>query len=88
MSITKRYSRWYAYEILNKVKKDEQEKGKIIIDLNEELIEIDDELNRKVLCEDSKEKKIGKLITKCGNEEIAKLLYESKLNSADIEYIR
>jgi hypothetical protein len=51
---------------------------------NKELIKIDNELNRKVLCEGCKEKKIKDLITKCENEEMARLLYESKLNSDSI----
>ena len=49
---------------------------------------IDDKLNRNILCEGCKEKKVEKLITKCGNEEMAKLLYKSKLNSDEIDYIR
>ena len=36
--------------------------------------------------EGCKENKIEKLITKCGNEEMAKLLYESKLNSNYIQW--
>jgi hypothetical protein len=31
-----------------------------------------------------RKKKLEKLINKCGNEEMAKLLYESKLNSDNI----
>ena len=48
--------------------------------INNELIKKDNELNTKVLCEDCKEKKIEYLITKCGNEELARLLYDSKFN--------
>ena len=52
------------------------------------LIKKDNELNTKVLCEGCKEKKIEYLITKCGNEEMAKLLYQCKLNSdSDPDYI-
>src|SRR4051812_25800498 len=40
----------------------------IINQLVNELIKINDELNRKVLCECCKEKKIEKLNYKCGNE--------------------
>ena len=54
-----------------------------LFNLLNELIKIDDKLNRNalLLCEGCREKKIEKLITKCGNEEMARLLYESKLNS-------
>ena len=45
-------------------------------------------LNRKVLCEKCKEKKKENLINKCGNEELARLLYASKLNSHNDWYIR
>ena len=53
----------------------EQKKKKIVYELDYRLVEIDDELNRKVLCEGCKEKNIKKLINKCGNEEMARLLY-------------
>ena len=48
------------------------------------------ELNKEVLCESCEKKKIEKLTNKYGNEEIARLLYESKLNSRCRfgEYIR
>src|SRR5205807_2259107 len=48
---------------------------------------IDDVLNRNLLCKDCKEKKIEKLNNKCGNKEIARFLYESKLNKCN-DYIR
>src|SRR5690348_15801683 len=37
-------------------------------------------LNKKVLCEGCKEKEIGKLTDECRNEEIARFLYDSKLD--------
>ena len=37
-------------------------------------------LNKEILCEGCKEKEIRKLADKCGNEEIAKFLYECRLN--------
>ena len=38
-------------------------------------------LNKEILCEGCKEKEIRKLADKCGNEEIAKFLYECRLNA-------
>ena len=76
-------------KLINKIKSEKGEENDDIIDkLNGRLIEIDDKLNRNILCEGCKEKKVEKLITKCGNEEMAKLLYESKLNSDNIYYLR
>ena len=49
-------------------------------DLVESLFEIVTRLNKEVLCEGCKEKEIRKLADKCGNEEIAKFLYECRLN--------
>src|SRR5438132_5261757 len=49
-------------------------------DLVESLFEIVTRLNKEVLCEGCKKKEIRKLADKCGNEEIAKFLYECKLN--------
>ena len=49
---------------------------------------MDDLLNRKVLCEGCKEKKMEILINRCGNEEMARLLYEPKFNSTRIGYVR
>ena len=37
-------------------------------------------LNKEILCEGCKEKEIRKLADKCGNEEIAKFLYECRLD--------
>jgi len=80
------------HKLINKIKSEnkEQSSKELIGNLNKELIKIDDKLNRNILCEGCKEKKVEKLITKCGNEEMAKLLYESKLNSDsdNINYIR
>ena len=70
------------HELINE--KEEQNKKKIIKELDDELIKIDDELNKKVLCEGCKEKKIEKLINKCENEEMARLLYQCKLNTVGI----
>ena len=49
---------------------------------------MDDELNREILCESCKEKKIEKLTDKCENEEMARLLYDSKLNADCYDYIQ
>ena len=45
------------------------------------LSEINIRLNKELLCKDCKGKEIRKLAGKCGNEEIAKFLYECRLNS-------
>jgi len=45
--------------------KEEQGKRKIIYELNDKLIKIDDELNQKALCESCKGKKIEGLTDKC-----------------------
>ena len=50
-------------------------------DLVESLFEIVTRLNKEVLCEGCKEKEIRKLADKCGNEEIAKFLYECRINA-------
>ena len=78
---------------LAKLEKEEQEEEKedIINELNDYLFEINIKLNKKVLCEDCKEKEIEKLTDKCGNEETARFLYyQCKLNANyyDSEYIR
>jgi hypothetical protein len=79
----------YFDKLINEiVSEKEQKKKEIIYELNNELIKIDDKLNRFVLCEGCKEKRIEKLVNNCGNEEMARLLYQSKLNSGDIFYIR
>ena len=48
--------------------------------LVENLFKINIRLNKEVLCEGCKRKEIRKLANKCGNEEIAKFLYECRLN--------
>src|SRR6185295_18765474 len=68
-------------ELINEIelKKEEQEKYGI----NYKLIGIDDESNRKVLyAKVAKKKKIDK----CGNEEMAKLFYQCKLNNHRTSY--
>ena len=71
------------HKLISEIKseKEEQKKKEIIYKLDDELIKIDGELNRFVLCEGCKEKKIKKLINKCENEEMARLLYQCKLNN-------
>jgi hypothetical protein len=69
---------WGLHNLINKIESE---------NLNSELIKIDNELNRKVLCEGCKKKNIENLITKCENEEMAILLYEIKLNSDYIRWI-
>src|SRR5947207_10255783 len=76
---------------LAELEKEEQGKKKkdIINKLNNELNKTDFELNKKVLCEGCKEKKIEKLSDKCGNEEIAIFLYyQCKLNANYYYYSR
>src|SRR5438874_8367209 len=48
-------------------------------DLVENLFKMNIRLNKEVLCEGCKRKKIRKLADKYGNEEIAKFLYECRL---------
>src|SRR6185295_10603820 len=55
------------HELINEIEsKKGEEKNEIIRTLHGELIDIDDELNRFVLCESCKEKKMENLINKCG----------------------
>src|SRR2546421_6317458 len=58
--------------------------------LNNELFKINIRLNKEILCEGCKEKRIEKLTNKCGNEEIARFLYyQCKLNAEYYDdYIR
>ena len=49
--------------------------------LVENLFKMNVILNKEVLCESCKRKEIRKLADKCGNEEIAKFLYECRLNA-------
>jgi len=55
-----------------------KEEENIISELDGELFEINTRLNNKLLCEGCKE--VKKLTDKCGNREIAKFLYECRLN--------
>ncbi len=55
--------------------------------LVEDLFKINIRLNKEVLCEGCKRKEIRKLADKCENEEIAKFLYECRLNRKQY-YIR
>ena len=69
---------------LAELEKEEQGKKKedIIDKLNKELDEINIRLSKEILCEGCKGKKVKKLTDKCGNEEIARLLYyQCKLNA-------
>jgi len=61
------------HKLINEIELEKERKK----NLNDKLIEIDDKF-----------KKIEKLITKCENEEMARLLYESKYNLNNIYYIR
>ena len=45
------------------------------------LFKLNIRLNKEILCEGCKEKEIEKLTDKCGNEKIARFLYECKLNA-------
>ena len=73
----------FLFWFLVESEKEEQKKKKIMYKLYNELNKIDDGLNSSVLCEGCEEKKIKKLINKCGNEEMARLLYQCKLKSGD-----
>ena len=77
---------------LIKLKKEEQGSRRefIIRNLNGILDMMDFDLNKKILCEGCEGKKIEKLIDKCGNEEIARFLYQSRLNAKryNVKYIQ
>ena len=63
-------------------------KKDVIDKLNNELFKADNKLN-KILCEGSKEEKIEKLTDKCGNKEMARFLYQYRLNAKHYDdYIR
>src|SRR5439155_12180496 len=64
---------------LVKLEKEEQEwkKRYMIGELNTELFEADNKLNKEILCEGCKEE----IIDKCGNKEIARFLHKCKLNA-------
>src|SRR5256885_13575947 len=66
---------------LTKLEEEGQERRFRINELNRKLNEIDVELNKKILCESCKGKKIERLTDKCENEEMARIIYESKLNA-------
>ena len=58
-------------------------------DLVENLFKIDIKLNKEVLCKGCKREEIRKLLAdKCENEEIARFLYQCKLNAKNYSYIR
>src|SRR5437879_1626416 len=57
---------------------EEEEEENIISELDGELFEINTRLNNELLCEGCCEVKT--LINKCGNRELAKFLYECRLN--------
>jgi hypothetical protein len=83
------------HELINEIesylakleKKEEQGKKKycIIVELNKELFRIDNKLNNERLCEDCKEE-IEKLTDKCGNERMARFLYNCKQNAKYYHY--
>ena len=65
-----------------KLDEEEWEEKNIICELNDKLFKINIRLNKEILCEGCKGKKIEKLTDKCGNEEIARFLYyQCKLNT-------
>src|SRR5439155_4079058 len=66
---------------LAELEKEEQGKKKRDIIIKLKLFEINIRLNKKILCEGCKEKEIEKLTDKYWNEEIARFLYECKLNA-------
>src|SRR6266511_2220725 len=59
---------------LAKLEKEQEEKDIIIDEFNYELFEINNKLNKEVLCECCKEE-VKKLTYKCGNEKLARFLY-------------
>src|SRR6185369_5713957 len=65
-----------------------EEEENINNELNGELFEIDNKLNKGMLCKGCKEEKIKKLTDKYGNEEIARFLYECKLNAKCYDHNR
>jgi len=65
---------------------EEEEKYSIIYNLNKRLFKVNIGLIKEILCEDCKEQEIGKLTEKCGNEEIARFIYDYKLNLMAEDY--
>jgi len=85
----------YSYEFnesLNGIKdllvelEEEQEKENTISNLSAKSTDMNDKLNKWILCEDCQVRKIEKLSGRCGNEEIAMFLYECKLNIHNNSY--
>jgi len=76
---------------LAKLEKEQEEwkKRNIIYELNKELFEADNKLNKEILCKSCKEE-VKKLTDKYGNKEIARFLCQCKLNAKHYyeEYIR
>src|SRR5205823_12310093 len=68
--------------LLDELEKEKEEQGKenMIGRLNNKLFCIDCELNKEILCESCKERKIEKLTDKCENKEMTRYLYDCKLN--------
>ena len=63
----------------------ELEEENRISELDGKLFEINTKLNNELLCEGCKE--VKKLTDKCGSEDLAKFLYECRLNDNYIEWI-
>ena len=83
------------YESINEIEyylvelegeEEEREKEEIINELNSKLSKIDDELNSEILCRSYK-RDIKKLTNECGNKQMARFLYQCKVN-AEYEHIR
>src|SRR5439155_16058828 len=76
---------------LARLEEQTKKKEDTINELNNELNEIDFKLNKEILCEGCKGKKVEKLINKYRNEEMARFLYyQCKLNAKNYHsyYIR
>ena len=78
------------HELINEIEhylarleeREEEEEETVLIDeLYRKLFEIDDILDKKVLCKSCEGKKIEKLTDKCENEELSRFIYALKLNS-------
>jgi len=70
----------YLVELEKGKEQQSMKKEDIIHELNKELFRTENKLSE-ILCEGCKEKEIEKLINKCGNGEIARFIYECKLNA-------
>src|SRR6185295_17953220 len=80
-------------EIINLLVKLEKEPGKedIINQINNELIKMDDLLNKKILCKECYEGKFHfeKLTDEYGNQEVARFLHDCKKNAHnDDDYVK